>query len=617
MKEYFNNYFSSIDLHFGNFIASFAKKNNDDIFLAAALVSRYLRDGHICLDLKTIAGNILFKSEDGKDIIECPKLDSWLTSLTDTLCVGAPGDFKPLILDNQARLYLQRYWQYQKDVAEYILSKVSCPDELNLEKVELQKKLNLYFRDDCEKDINWQKVAAVAALIKKFLIISGSPGTGKTTTITKIMAFVLDVENRNIRIALAAPTGKAAARLQESVKKTKEKLNCAEAIKEMIPDEAKTIHRLLGSMANSSYFQFNEKNTLPYDLVVIDEASMIDLPLLAKLMAALPPHASLILIGDKDQLASVDAGAVLGDICGNFSSNIFSPEFARQIEDLSGQKIPSGNIPPSVQDSIIQLQQNYRFSNISGIGLLSQAIKEGKEQEVLELLYSGKYADIHWTEIAESEKSFKELRQIIIEKYRDYLNAANSGSVSADQIFDLFERFRILCALRVGNWGTERINAYIEKILADAGLINPRSLYYEGRPIMVLHNDYNLRLFNGDVGIVLKDKNNDDQLRVFFRDEQGCMRKILPARLPGHETVWAMTVHKSQGSEFEEVILILSERDMSVITRELVYTGITRASGYVNILTSKEILSKAISRRIYRQSGLTDALQNQIDQTII
>jgi exodeoxyribonuclease V alpha subunit len=219
----FNNYFSSMDIHFGHFIASLTHGNKEDFFLAAALVSRCVRDGHICLDLNDLAGKIIFKSEDGKNIIECPQLQTWLASLKSTSCLGVPGDFKPLILDEKSRLYLQRYWQYEKDVAEYISTSISKTNEMKLDTSKLQKKLNLYFDEIDKHKINWQKIAAIAALSKKFLVISGSPGTGKTTAITKIMALILDMENRALRIALAAHTGKAAARLQESIKKTKEK----------------------------------------------------------------------------------------------------------------------------------------------------------------------------------------------------------------------------------------------------------------------------------------------------------------------------------------------------------------------------------------------------------
>ncbi len=608
MNDNLKKYFSSIDLHFGNFIASFNEDGKEDIFLAAALLSRNLRDGHVCLDLKTLAGTVVYKSENEEGIIQCPQLDLWLNSLGKSPCVGNPGDFKPLILDEKNRLYLQRYQQYEKDIAGFILARTAISNELKFDGLHLHKKLIEYFNKNRKEDVNWQKVASAAALLKNFLIISGRPGTGKTTTITKIMAFLLEIKGANMRIALAAPTGKAADRLQESVKKTKAKINCPDSIKEIIPETASTIHRLLGSISGSPYFRFNEKNKLPFDLVIVDEASMIDLPLMSKLMSAISNNASLILLGDHNQLASVDAGVVLGDICSNYPASIYSADFSERIKDMSGESIIAGNMPPGVQDCITQLQQNYRFAEQSGIGVLSRAVEDGDADKALNLLQSEKYPDISWMSI-ENEKSLRRLRTIIIEKYKDYLNAVTVGFSGDENVFDLFERFRILCALRVGSWGTERINVYIEKVLSEEGMINPRSAYYEGRPVMIVQNDYNLNLFNGDVGIILKDRDENDHLKVFFRDNKGSIRKIFPARLPRHETVWAMTVHKSQGSEFEEVLLVLSDKDIPILTRELVYTGITRAISKVNIWTGKEILSKAVSRRISRQSGLADALR--------
>jgi exodeoxyribonuclease V alpha subunit len=613
MENILNNYFSPIDIHFGNFISSFSRENREELSLAASLVSRCVREGHIFLDLNDHAGKIVFRSEDGEKIIECPQLQSWLASLRSSPCVGEPGDFKPLILDENGRLYLQRYWQYEKDVAEYITLRISGNNEIKSDKSELQKKLQLYFNENSEGKTNWQKVAAVAALLKNFLVISGSPGTGKTTAITKIMALVLDAGGRPLRIALAAPTGKAAARLQESVNKMKEKLNGPASVKEMIPCTAQTIHRLLGSISNSPYFRFNRKNHLPYDLVVIDEASMVDLPLLAKLITALPSGACLILLGDKDQLASVEAGVVLGDICSQGAPGVFSPEFARQIASLSGEEVESDKLSAGIQDNIIYLQKNYRFPEKGGIGLLSQDVKNGKPQEALELLRSGKYTDIHWTEITESVNLLKHFGEVVVENYKEYMEAATSGEVIPENIFNIFEKFRILCALRVGSWGMERINFYVEKVLRDAGLIKSRENFYEGMPVMILQNDYRLRLFNGDIGIVLKDPEENNQLRIFFLDEQNTVRKYSPSGLPQYETAWAMTVHKSQGSEFKKILLVLSGRDVPFITRELIYTGITRAGEDVDIWAGEDLLNKAIARRISRQSGLTDALRIAAD----
>ena len=262
--------------------------------------------------------------------------------------------------------------------------------------------------------ISWPGIAAAAALMRKFMVITGSPGTGKTTAITKIMAFLLDVKKNPLRIALCAPTGKAAARLEESVKKTKTMLNCPADVKNSIPEEAMTIHRLLGSIRHSPYFHFNEKNTLPYELVVIDEASMVDLPLAAKLMTALAPDAQLILLGDKDQLASVETGAVLGSICFPDPLNIFSETFGRQLDEICGEKTEVSDAFPGVQDCIIELKQNYRFSEGSGIGHLSRAVKEGDALHSLELINAEIFSDIHLSEISSPEDMTLLLKEKVV-----------------------------------------------------------------------------------------------------------------------------------------------------------------------------------------------------------
>lgn len=608
LNRNFHNYFSSIDIHFGNFIADLTSENSSCLFLAAALLIRAVRLGHVCLDLKAQAGNIIIPSTEGAASISCPKLNEWLQALRSSFCVGKPSDFKPLILDDRNRLYLQRYWQYEQDIASNILSRISSPRKGEVDQLELTDKLNFYFPENqTEGKINWQKVAASAAVLKNFAVISGSPGTGKTTTITKIMALLLDAEKRKLRIALTAPTGKAAARLQESVRKTKEKLNCADELKALVPDNAQTIHRLLGSFGDSPYFQYHEDNPLPYDLVVVDEASMADLPLLAKLFKALPVDGRIILLGDKDQLASVDAGVVLGDICAGNAADIYSRTFAEQIAEFSGEKLISTDMPAGVSDCIIQLQTNFRFTEGSGINILSNCVKDGDIAMVMKLLQDNFYPDISWTDLNAKSALQTKFVSAVIDGYSEYLAAVRSRADS-NVIFNCLAKFRILCALRVGNWGTQRINAFVEKILSAAELINIDGLFYEGMPVMVTVNDYKLNLFNGDVGIILPDSTGNREMMAHFPDEQGKIRKIVPSRLPKVETVWAMTVHKSQGSEYDGVLLVLSDRDIPVATRELVYTGITRARRNVRIWAAEDVLTNAISRRIKRESGLTDAL---------
>lgn len=603
------SYFSPMDIAFADLLAAQVGEGGNFLFLAAALVSKNLQDGHICLDLNTVAGDELSIDDENKSKIICPTLNYWVDTLKQFSCVGAPGEFKPLILDRDNRLYLQRYWSYENDVVRLILSRQTQILQAKINKKELQKKLAFYFPDDLRPKINWQKVAAVLALQKKFMVISGSPGTGKTTAITKIMAFILEMEKRELKIALAASTGKAAARLRESVLKAKAELNCPLEINSLIPGETRTIHRLLGSVGMSPYFRFNEKNPLPYDLVIIDEASMIDIPIMAKLLAALSYDARIILVGDKDQLVSVEAGAALNDICQTEGVNVYSEKIAGLIADLSGQTVESCPIPEGIQDCIVQLRENFRFSAELGISALSDAAKNGCADTVINLLRDNKYADVRWTVPDGGEKFLSQLRQKIIDGYEQYLKEINQNE-SVDRMIDCFEKFRILCALRVGNRGSQKINAYVEKILAESGAIKAQGEFYHGLPVMVVKNNYRMGLFNGDTGLILTD-NDTSELRAFFRDEKGAIRKIIPALLPETENVWAMTVHKSQGSEFDKVLLILPDSDALALSRELIYTGITRARKNVEIWAAEDILRRVISRRVSRQTGLSLALRNQ------
>ena len=463
------------------------------------------------------------------------------------------------------------------------------------------------FPEDGQEETDWQKVAAFTSVMKRFCVISGGPGTGKTFTVAKILALLLEQPGaEKIRIALAAPTGKAAARLQEAIKNSKEKLNCREEIKKLIPEEASTIHRLLGSVPDSPYFRHNAENPLSAEVVVVDEASMVDLALLSKLAQAVPSTARLILLGDKDQLASVEAGAVLGDICDTGKVHGYSQNFCDALKKSAGEDVacPAEGIDGAgIRDSIVQLLRSYRFGAVSGIGEVSRAVNEGDGVRAMELMKSGSYGDIQWKELPRTEALPAVLKDRIIEGFSAYLKETDPAKA-----FDLFNRFRILCALREGPHGVHYMNLLIEQILKDEGLIKREGRWYAGRPVMITRNDYNLRLFNGDVGITLPDPKLGNELRVFFPAPDGSMRTFPPLRLPDHETVYAMTVHKSQGSEFDQVLFLMPDRSVPVLTRELVYTAITRAKEKVEVWGKEEVFKGAISRRIERISGLREAL---------
>jgi exodeoxyribonuclease V alpha subunit len=594
--------FTPLDLHFARLMAGISGNGSPELFLAAALASRYRGEGHICFDLSSMAGKKVREDDPGSPA--CPKLGKWLSSLKAEEVVGKPGEYRPLILDG-SRLYLYRYWDYEKKLIDNLKGRV-VNDPAEVEQELLKEALKRLFPENSPAETDWQKVAAFASALKRFCVVSGGPGTGKTFTVAKILALLLELKPEPLRISLAAPTGKAAARLQEAIETAREGLDCPENIKAAIPTEASTIHRLLKSIPDSPYFRFDAKTPLPADVVVVDEASMVDLALLSKLAQAIPPSSKMILLGDRDQLASVEAGAVLGDICDTGKEHGFSRDFSGLYQKMTGEKIgegTDGQSEPGMRDSIVQLRKSYRFGPSSGIGEVSRAVNEGNSPRAVQLLRSGSYGDIQWRELPRSEALPSVLKERIIEGFRPYLKESEPSKV-----FDLFNKVRILCAVREGPYGVNSLKLLVEQVLRSEGLIRREGRWYRGRPVLITRNDYNLRLFNGDVGITLPDPEAGGDLRVFFPGPEGTPRKFPPLRLPEYETAFAMTVHKSQGSEFDKVLFLMPDRDVQVLTRELVYTAITRAKEKVEVWGKGEIFQTAVSRRISRASGLRDAL---------
>jgi exodeoxyribonuclease V alpha subunit len=444
------------------------------------------------------------------------------------------------------------------------------------------------------------------AVLRRFCVISGGPGTGKTYTVVKILALLAEqARGRPLAVALAAPTGKAAARVQEAVRHALERLPSDDALRACIPAEAHTLHRLLGARPDSVYYRHDRANPLALDVVVVDEASMADLALMAKLVAALQPRTRLILLGDKDQLASVEAGAVLGDIC---AGSGISPRFAARLSSVLGtarqvQSEASSGSP--LRDSIALLNRSYRFGADTGIGQLAAMVNRGEAQAALSLLKSGAAEDIAWHPIdARGLGSALDVRAL--ERLAAYL--ADIRDSAPQEIFDRFNAFRVLCAHRGGPMGAVAVNRIIEGALEERKWVDARQAWYAGRPIMVTRNDYNVQLYNGDVGITLPDPDAGGQLKVFFPGQDGAMRKLAPVRLPEHETVYAMTVHKSQGSEFGHVLMILPGELSRVMSRELVYTGITRARQSVEIWGGESVFIPSVERRLTRASALRHRL---------
>lgn len=570
--------FSPIDRAFARLMTRLAGTDAPELMLASALASNWTGNGHVCLDLARVANLALAMDQEGiPAAFPIPPLADWRRALENLPVIGKPGEYRPLILDDKGRLYLCRYWQYENDLAQELLRRAGQDYPIPDPALFAEGLDRLFARED------GQRRAASVAMARNLCLITGGPGTGKTTTVAKILALLLEQVGGNpLRIALAAPTGKAAARLQESIREVKASLSCPPSVREAIPEQAATIHRLLGTIPGSPYFRHNRENPLRINVLVVDEASMVDLPLMVKLVEAIPRSARLILLGDKDQLASVEAGAVLGDLCASASA---------------GQDIPQ---QPALAGCIAPLTTNFRFGAESGIGALCEAVCAGESGRALLLLEQGRFKDISWSDLTAGKTLLA-----------DHLCAGYSNYLATDDPRETLHRlnqFRVLCALRKGPFGVEAINRMVEEGLAKKGLISPTGPWYHGRPIMVTANDYELLLYNGDIGVILADPAAGNQLRAFFPDQAGGLRTVAPARLPRHETVFAMTVHKSQGSEFARVLLLLPDQPAPVLTRELIYTGISRARRRVDLWGEVSVFQDALARVVERSSGLRDAL---------
>ncbi len=594
--------FSEIDLQFAGFLARISNRADPALLLSAALVSRATGDGNVCLDLSTIAGETLMEEDGHPTIITCPDRSNWVARLRKWDVVGSPGDETPLILDHSDRLYLFRYWEYEYLLARKI-EEWSGLGILPIDDGQVRKDLSTLFKTEETGGPDWQQVAAFAALVNRFSIISGGPGTGKSTVVGRILALLFrkDME-KPPEIALVAPTGKAAQRLGEAIRPGALNLPLDGPVRQRLPTEASTIHRLLGPLSGSPYFRHHAGNPLGVDVVIVDEASMVDLPLMSKLVQALPAHARLVLLGDQDQLASVESGAVLGDLCDRGRPRGHSTPFCTRYQSLTGQVIPQGT-GPAIQDSLVRLEKNYRFGSESGIGVLSRAINLGEGEQALSILRRGRHSSIRWIRLPEFPELARTLKKKILSGYGGYLEAQNP-----EEAFSRFEAFRILCALRKGPFGVVAMNRLIEQILTAEHLIRPEGPWYTGRPVMITRNDYNLGLFNGDVGLILPDPESGGDLRAFFVSQGGHPRKMHPLSLPEQETVFAMTVHKAQGSEFENVLLLLPDHPSPVLTRELIYTGLTRARKKTEVWGREDVFVEGVNRRIERSSGLRETL---------
>ncbi|MDO8826121.1 exodeoxyribonuclease V subunit alpha [Methylophaga sp.] len=568
--------FSELAYQFAAYIGRQQQTEDPLVTLTAGLLSETISEGHVCLNLND------FNSLNPLVQDALPGAFQWLKQLQNSEVVGKPGEFKPLVLTADGLLYLYRYWQSEQQVAKAIKQRLK--DSVSLPAAD---KL-LTFMGDWQNhlpDIDWQKVAVLSALRRQLCVISGGPGTGKTTVVLKILQ-CLQLNDDKPRIALAAPTGKAAARLQQ-------------AINQQTGEQyiAKTLHRLLGISARFDQGRYSAERPLPVDVLIVDEASMIDINLMAITLKALPLHARLILLGDSDQLASVESGAVLANLCAEQPS--FSADFKAWVKQISDIDLAATNADNPLEDSLVKLQHSYRFAAGGQVGLLAQAVNQGAADQVMELLLN----QTHSTLLAPGTE---QIQIQILNGYQRFIEAIEQRQ-DAVSCIKAFEAFRMLCAVKQGPQSVYSVNQMMSQLLAKRGWRTAQP-FYPGRPIMITQNHYRQNLFNGDIGVVLANADGELQACFLFGEE---LRWLPLSRLPAHETVFAMTVHKSQGSEFDHIALLLPEEDAAVLSRELVYTALTRARQSVQILSTQPVLKQAVQRRHQRESGLAKLLSNQ------
>lgn len=610
-----------LDVRFAEAMLRLAREDDPRVAVALAVASRQVGAGHVCLDLARLCrARALHADTEGGTAVEFPPFEAWLDALRASRLVGSATGATPLVLDSAGRLYLRRYFDHERRLAEAIATRVGAAPESvdrvlladglarlfgkpasvtpgsaapgaartrNAATARAQDDQLALFESEAAPEAGRQALAARTAVERSFTVISGGPGTGKTSTVVRILALLVEQAlargEHPPRVGLLAPTGKAAARLHEAVTQAKATLACRDEVRDAIGvDKASTIHRALGMRPGGTRrFRHDAETPLAMDVVVVDEASMVDLALMVRLFDAIPERARVILLGDKDQLASVEAGAVLGDICG---AGFVAPPRAE------------------IAACIVQLSHSWRYAAESGIGALARAINAGDADAALALLRDPRVSDVRLAEGEATRALWPELRTAVVDGFAPCFEGSGAERLRA------LGRFRVVCAHRRGRHGLVALNRAIEALLAERNWIDRRGEHYAGLPVLVTQNDYGVRLFNGDLGVVTPHPDDPKRLRAEFPDEHGGTRSVALARLPPHEPVYATSVHKCQGSEMDEVAVVLPPEPSPLTTRELLYTAVTRARHRVTIYGSADVVRHAVQTRVERASGLRDRL---------
>ncbi len=517
--------------------------------------------------------------------------------LSNSSIISADDQFTPLVLEDGLISFRKN-----RSRERGLLKRLSLLNSENTDPVitPLQRNLLQKLFNATGTEPDWQKTAAAMSLIKSFMIISGGPGTGKTTTVARILALHQQLNHYSLKIALAAPTGKAAGRMGEALNNELNKLGLTADERAAFPSEAKTVHRLLSGTESRGLLPPVEKKRLRYDLIIVDEASMIDLNLMYRLVTHLSDHTKLILLGDKDQLASVEAGSVFADLCRK-PSNAFTPESAALLKRLGvDQDLPEKN-QAELDDSILYLTKSYRFGSDSGIGTLAAAIQKGEGDPSDIQATISKFDELQHTDFNFTAEQLDSLLKEPVEMIAAAAKHSDPGDLLA-----YWKKTARLSVLRHGLTGSDRLNQLVEERISTMRVARVQNGWYHGRLIMVTQNDYNLGVFNGDLGVCLE--NEEGALWVYV--ESGSqLKRIHPGRLMNVNSAYFLTVHKSQGSEFDQVRLLLPRKDTPILTRELIYTAITRARTSFSLLGDLNLFEKGVFRKSERYTGLHHLIQ--------
>jgi exodeoxyribonuclease V alpha subunit len=568
---------AAADVHVALRLTALAGEDGPEVALAAALAVRAPRMGHVHVDLATASTTAAVDEDEDVDVaaLPWPEPTAWLDAVARSALVAVgedPGDARPLRLVDGA-LYLDRYWREERAVAADLRGLAAAP-VAGVDGGLLDAGVARLFADDPD---GLQARACRSAVQRRFTVVAGGPGTGKTTTVARIVALVAEQARAAggppPLVALAAPTGKAAARLEEAVHEQAAGLDVDDAIRDGLLDlRASTLHRLLGWRPDSqSRFRHERANRLPHDLVIVDETSMVSLTLMSRLVEAVRPDARLVLVGDPGQLTSIEAGAVLGDIVA----------------------------PGAGRAGIVVLERVHRYGR--GIAAVAEAIRRGDAAATVAALRASE--EVTWIEsdaAEDDDAALAPLRTAAVHAARSVIDAARAGD--AREAITRLGAFRLLCAHRLGAHGVATWMERIERWLsAEAGGVQIEGRWYPGRPLLVTENDYGLRLYNGDTGVVVA--TGPGAVTAAF-ERRGEIVEYSPARLGAVETVHAMTVHKSQGSQFGTAAVLLPEPGSQILTRELLYTAVTRAERALIVVGGEDAVRAAVARPVARASGL-------------